>query len=373
MEERTSLEEPTPQEQPTEVTRTRWLFWQRDWILVVTIVVVLIADQLTKFAVKGTLRLGESWPSDGLIRVTHGANTGTAFGLLPNQTLFLIFASIIAIGFLVYFYRAYALPRPILRLAIGLQLGGAFGNLFDRVAFGSVTDFIDVGWWPIFNIADSSICVGMTTLIVVLLLFDRKPAEEPALETAKQRKHRTQQPAKRAMSRVLTFESDAKGERLDRFLDSRCPDLSRSRIQALITEGSATLDGKPAKPSARIQEGQVIVLNIPDPVESALKPQRIPLSIVYEDRDLLVVDKPAGMTVHPAPGHPDGTLVNAVLAHCPDLQGIGGTVRPRHCASLGQGHIGADGRRKKRPHSPHAERPTQKTQIHKSVLSAHSR
>ena len=130
------------------------------------------------------------------------------------------------------------------------------------------------------------------------------------------------------MSRVLTFESDAKGERLDRFLDSRCPDLSRSRIQALITEGSATLDGKPAKPSARIQEGQVIVLNIPEPVESALKPQRIPLSIVYEDRDLLVVDKAAGMTVHPAPGHPDGTLVNAVLAHCPDLQGIGGTVRP---------------------------------------------
>ena len=148
-----------------------------------TIVTVLIADQLTKFAVKGTLRLGESWPSDGLIRITHGANTGTAFGLLPNQTIFLIFASIIAIGFLVYFYRAYALPRPILRLAIGLQLGGAFGNLFDRVAFGSVTDFIDVGWWPIFNIADSSICVGMTTLIVVLLLFDRKPAEEPALET----------------------------------------------------------------------------------------------------------------------------------------------------------------------------------------------
>ena len=147
-----------------------------------TIVAVLIADQLTKFAVKGTLRLGESWPSDGLIRITHGANTGTAFGLLPNQTLFLIFASIIAIGFLVYFYRAYALPRPILRLAIGLQLGGAFGNLFDRVAFGSVTDFIDVGWWPIFNIADSSICVGMTTLIVVLLLFDRKPAEEPAFD-----------------------------------------------------------------------------------------------------------------------------------------------------------------------------------------------
>lgn len=173
MEERTKLEDPTPREQGSWDAQNL-LTWQRDWILLIAIAAVFIADQLTKFAIKGTLRLGESWPAEGLIRITHGSNTGTAFGLLPNQTLFLIFASIIAIGFLVYFYRAYALPRPILRLAIGLQLGGAFGNLFDRVAFGAVTDFIDVGWWPIFNIADSSICVGMATLIIVLLLFDRK-------------------------------------------------------------------------------------------------------------------------------------------------------------------------------------------------------
>ena len=172
MEERTELKETTTKAQGHRDAKSL-LSWQRDWILFATIAAVFAADQFTKFAIKGTLRLGESWPAEGLIRITHGSNTGTAFGLLPNQTLFLIFASIIAIGFLVYFYRAYALPRPILRLAIGLQLGGAFGNLFDRVAFGAVTDFIDVGWWPIFNIADSSICVGMATLIIVLLLFDR--------------------------------------------------------------------------------------------------------------------------------------------------------------------------------------------------------
>ena len=182
MKEPTTIE-PTPQSQPSDDAAPFWI-WQRDWILLLTIVAVFVADQLTKFAVKGTMRLGESWPSEGLIRITHGANTGTAFGLLPNQTLFLIFASIIAIGFLVYFYRAYALPRPILRLAIGLQLGGAFGNLFDRVAFGAVTDFIDVGWWPIFNIADSSICVGMATLIIVLLFFDRKAEEVEEQDTA---------------------------------------------------------------------------------------------------------------------------------------------------------------------------------------------
>ena len=176
MEERTALEETAAQPQNTEEASPR-LAWYRDRILLLTIPAVFVADQVTKFAIKGTLRLGESWPAEGLIRITHGSNTGTAFGLLPNQTVFLIFASIVAIGFLVYFYRAYALPSPLLRLAIGMQLGGAFGNLFDRVAFGAVTDFIDVGWWPIFNIADSSICVGMATLIIVMLLFDRRTAD----------------------------------------------------------------------------------------------------------------------------------------------------------------------------------------------------
>ena len=118
------------------------------------------------------------------------------------------------------------------------------------------------------------------------------------------------------------------GERLDRFLSGQRPDLSRSRIQALIGEGSATLDGKAVKASTKVRRGQVVELRILEAQPSALEAQDIPLNVVYEDGDLLVVDKPAGMTVHPAPGHPDGTLVNAVLAHCPDLQGIGGTVRP---------------------------------------------
>ena len=127
---------------------------------------------------------------------------------------------------------------------------------------------------------------------------------------------------------TITFEVAKGGERLDNFLSGRCSELSRSRLKALITQGDVTLDGNTAKPSTKVRRGQVVVLRILQPRPSALQPQRIPLSIVYEDRDLLVVDKPAGMTVHPAPGHPDGTLANAVLAHCPDLQGIGGALRP---------------------------------------------
>ena len=130
------------------------------------------------------------------------------------------------------------------------------------------------------------------------------------------------------MSRTQTFTADSSGERLDIFLSKQCPDLSRSRLQHLITDGCVTLDGAIAKPSSRLREGQLIDLTVPDAAQSHMEPQDIPLTVVYQDSDILVIDKQAGLTVHPAPGHPDQTLVNAVLALCPDLQGIGGTVRP---------------------------------------------
>ena len=156
--------------------------WYRDWLLFSTVPTVLFLDQVSKLIIKNTLVLGESWPAQGPVRITYGTNTGTAFGLFPNQTVFLIIASFIAIGFLVYFYKTHARPRPMLRFAIGLQLGGALGNLLDRIVYGSVVDFIDVGWWPIFNLADSSIVVGMAILVGVLVLFDRGSDREKPME-----------------------------------------------------------------------------------------------------------------------------------------------------------------------------------------------
>ena len=141
--------------------------WYRDRLLLATILAVFLLDQASKLLVRATLPLHESWPEDGPFRITHGTNTGTAFGLFPNQTLFLILASVLAIGFIYYFYRAHALPSRLLRAAIGLQLGGAVGNLFDRLRSGAVVDFIDVGWWPIFNLADSSIVIGIGLLVAV--------------------------------------------------------------------------------------------------------------------------------------------------------------------------------------------------------------
>ena len=127
---------------------------------------------------------------------------------------------------------------------------------------------------------------------------------------------------------TLTFTATADASRLDKYLSDRVPDITRSRLRQLILGGNVTLDGTAAKPASRLRSGQVVVLTVPDPIPSELTPQDIPLDVIYEDSDLLVVNKPAGLTVHPAPGHRDGTLVNAVLALCPDLQGIGGTLRP---------------------------------------------
>ena len=169
----------TSPEQPAAGASPSRLSWYRDRVLLLTVPAVLSLDQLSKFLVRQNLRLGESWPSEGLFRLTHGTNTGSAFGLFPNQTLILIVASVLAIGFLVYFYRAHALPRRLLRFAIALQLGGALGNLIDRVNTGAVVDFIDVGRWPIFNLADSSIVVGLV-LLGWVLLYDGGKRSSPA-------------------------------------------------------------------------------------------------------------------------------------------------------------------------------------------------
>ena len=117
-------------------------------------------------------------------------------------------------------------------------------------------------------------------------------------------------------------------ERLDLFLRHRCPELSRSRIQTLIKSGAIRVNGAQTRPAYLVQPGDEIAVELPEPEPLAAFPESLPLSIAYEDDDLLVVDKAAGMTVHPAPGATEGTLVNALLHHCRDLSGINGTLRP---------------------------------------------
>ena len=127
----------------------------------------------------------------------------------------------------------------------------------------------------------------------------------------------------------LTLTADREGERLDAFLARSVPDLTRSAAQKLLEDGAVTLSGQPGKKNDRTAAGMEVSLTLPDPEPLDVLPQDIPLDVVYEDDDVIVVNKPVGMVVHPAPGHPDGTLVNALLYHCGNsLSGINGVLRP---------------------------------------------
>jgi 23S rRNA pseudouridine1911/1915/1917 synthase len=118
------------------------------------------------------------------------------------------------------------------------------------------------------------------------------------------------------------------GMRLDQYLALCCPDLSRSQVARLIRGGYAEINSAPARPAQAVRPGDRVTLRLPEPEPSTLRPEAIPLRVVYEDPDILVVDKPPGLPIHPSPGHASRTLVNALLAHCADLSGVGGALRP---------------------------------------------
>lgn len=145
---------------------------RREWAFFGTSLVVLLLDQASKPLVRHFLPLGESLPQGWPLRLTHVANAGSAFGLLANQTLFLIFTSLITLVVLFLYWRQVRSSSLLMRLALGLLLGGGVGNLIDRLRFGQVTDFVDVGFWPVFNVADSAISVG-TVLLVWALVFSK--------------------------------------------------------------------------------------------------------------------------------------------------------------------------------------------------------
>ena len=132
----------------------------------------------------------------------------------------------------------------------------------------------------------------------------------------------------RPRARTIRLTAEVGGERIDLFLSSRVAELTRSRIKGLIADGLVTIDQTPAKASAKVRPGQSIELILPPPEPMDLIPEQLDLAPVYEDEHLIVVNKPAGMVVHPAPGHSAGTLVHGLLHHCPDLTGVGGTARP---------------------------------------------
>ncbi len=134
--------------------------------------------------------------------------------------------------------------------------------------------------------------------------------------------------------------AESAGQRLDAFLVMQLPEFSRATLQRLVDEGHVQLDGEKPRCSVKLRGGEQVSLLIPPPAPAVPLPENIPLTVLYEDHDLIVIDKTAGMTVHPGAGTDSGTLVNALLGHCDDLSGIGGEIRPGIVHRLDKGTSG---------------------------------
>ena len=149
----------------------------KDWLLIPIIGLVYLLDQFTKYLVEEQLCYRQPFPAEGTFQLKCSFNTGAAFGLFVDHTLLLIIASFIGVAVLLYIYRLHPAHGLLLRISLGLQLGGAIGNLTDRIRFGQVTDFVKLGPWPIFNLADACIVVGIIILIALFILKGKKETE----------------------------------------------------------------------------------------------------------------------------------------------------------------------------------------------------
>ena len=148
-----------------------------DAVFLLVAAAVIALDQASKYLVRANLSPGESFPEEGLLRITNVSNTGAAFGIFQGQTFLLVAATAVGLATIALYYLYPPMEHAAVRLALGLQLGGAIGNLADRLRQGKVTDFIDFRFWPAFNVADSSIVIGVTVIVIFFLW-----REAPSLE-----------------------------------------------------------------------------------------------------------------------------------------------------------------------------------------------
>jgi signal peptidase II len=159
--------------------------WRRDLAFFAVAACVIALDQLTKWQVREHLALYEQWPDKAIFgaRIIHVVNSGAAFGILQGQTPFLIVTSLLGLIAIVMYYVYPPMDHGLIRIALGMQLGGALGNLIDRVRVGEVTDFIDVGRFPTFNVADSSISVSIAAVLIFFALQEAAAAKQQQPQT----------------------------------------------------------------------------------------------------------------------------------------------------------------------------------------------
>lgn len=169
----------TPNQEPDTSNKT---LWGRILLGGIALAIFLL-DQVTKYLVLRNLEVNEAWnPIPALrpfVTITHVTNTGAAFGILPDKGTFLVLVAVLVIVGILVYYRYLPADRLLVRASLGLQLGGALGNLLDRLRYGHVVDFVDFKIWPVFNVADSAIVVGVLILAYHLLREGEQPGEIP--------------------------------------------------------------------------------------------------------------------------------------------------------------------------------------------------
>ena len=254
----------------------------------VSIVVLVLLDQITKHLVVLHLKDRSAYVLiKDVFQLEYLENRGGAFGVLQNQRIFFYISVLLITIAVIWFYHKVPIEHKYLplRICAVLILSGAFGNCIDRIRLNYVVDFLYFKLinFPIFNVADIYVTVAAFLLVILILIYYKE-------------------------------------DDLDR---------SRSYIQKIMKEGYVKVNQKPVKSNYRLSFGDSVEVTLPEAKEPDIVPENIPLDILYEDQDIIMINKPKQMVVHPAPGHYSGTLVNALMYHCGDeLSGINGCMRP---------------------------------------------
>lgn len=309
-------------------------------------VILIFLDQFTKYL--AVQHLKDQMPVvlwKNVLELSYLENRGAAFGIFQGKQWPLIIFTVIVLILIIYFYLMRIPSEKHFGLLNGIAIlffAGAIGNFIDRVTQRYVVDFFYFRLinFPVFNVADIYVTVA-AVLLILCLLFYKEEDFERILPTKKKSWflytiEYTYQNGDFMKQETFEIEAEYEGERLDKYLSvifeqsktsSNAP--SRSFFQKLIRDGHVKVNDSIAKANYRLRMDDLVCVEIPDAVETPILPEDIPLDILYEDDDLLVVNKPKGMVVHPSAGHYSGTLVNAIMFHCKDsLSGINGEIRP---------------------------------------------
>ena len=324
------------------LTGLKWFYKSFIWLFIVLLALDIATKQIIMNSGVTPPGLVADWK---FVHISYVLNPNAAFGLGANdpnvsRIVYLVVASLITLGVVFYLIYKRKTTKLYVRACLVLVVTGAIGNMIDRIFYSStnycVVDWIDFYWfWQFnFNIADCCVVIAAFMLAIYVIVqevkdYKSKPkvkvVQTKVLSKTERREKRRNRIGK-YMKYIVSFKEN--GERLDKAVALLNNELSRSFITKLLKDGKILVNGKVEKPSFKVKENDEIFLEEIEDVKADIKEEDIPLDVVYEDDDILIINKPQGMVVHPANGHYSGTLVNALMFQEDSLSSINGVIRP---------------------------------------------